>query len=185
VFPGRGRDEFYRRTPRVGRANGCVPAGVLRPVRLRRETGIPSFDPPGPQTVPVLSLFVHPDTAPRDRLGHEEARLTPECPRAQYRSSLSSRGRDRRTDPANLADDGRSTTVVESHEPTAHSAPESDLTTVVVGDAVSPDTLEKVPMKRTDAFAALTGDTNANVAACPTRRLRQRPDSRSVRWTFV
>jgi trk system potassium uptake protein TrkA len=65
-----------------------------------------------------------------------------------------------------LADDGHSTTVVESDESTANRVPESDLITVVTGDAVSPDTFEAVPMERADVFAALTGDTNANVAAC-------------------
>jgi Trk K+ transport system NAD-binding subunit len=29
-----------------------------------------------------------------------------------------------------------------------------------------PETIGKVPMERADVFAALTGDTNANVAAC-------------------
>jgi trk system potassium uptake protein TrkA len=65
-----------------------------------------------------------------------------------------------------LAEDGHSTTIIESHEPTAEKVPESDLITVVIGDAVSPETLEEVPLERADVFAALTGDTNANVAAC-------------------
>jgi trk system potassium uptake protein TrkA len=65
-----------------------------------------------------------------------------------------------------LADDGHSTTVVENHESTANKLPESDLIEVVIGDAVSPETIEAVPIKRADVFAALTGDTNANVAAC-------------------
>jgi trk system potassium uptake protein TrkA len=67
---------------------------------------------------------------------------------------------------AHLADGGHSTTVIESHEPTADRVPDSDLIDVVVGDTVSPDTFGKVPMERADVFAALTGDTNANVAAC-------------------
>jgi trk system potassium uptake protein TrkA len=65
-----------------------------------------------------------------------------------------------------LADDGHSTTVIESHEPTANEIPESDLIEVITGDAVSPDTFKDVSMERADVFAALTGDTNANVAAC-------------------
>ncbi len=67
---------------------------------------------------------------------------------------------------AHLADDGHSATIIESHEPTADKVAESDLVEVVIGDAVSPDTIQKVPMERADVFAALTGDTNANVAAC-------------------
>ena len=67
---------------------------------------------------------------------------------------------------AHLVDDGHSATVIESHEPTAAGVPDSDLIEVVIGDAVSPDTLQKVSMERADVFAALTGDTNANVAAC-------------------
>lgn len=67
---------------------------------------------------------------------------------------------------SHLADDGHSTTVIENHEPTADKIPESDLIEVVIGDAVSPDTLEGVSLERVDVFAALTGDTNANVAAC-------------------
>jgi K+ transport systems, NAD-binding component len=67
---------------------------------------------------------------------------------------------------SHLADDGHSVTVIESHEPTARTVPESDLIDVVVGDAVSPDTIGEVSMERADVFAALTGDTNANVAAC-------------------
>jgi trk system potassium uptake protein TrkA len=65
-----------------------------------------------------------------------------------------------------LAGDGHSTSVIESHEPTANKIPESNLIEVVIGDAVSPETIEQVPMERADVFAALTGDTNANVAAC-------------------
>jgi trk system potassium uptake protein TrkA len=65
-----------------------------------------------------------------------------------------------------LADDGHSTTIIESHRPTANEVPESDLIEVVIGDTVSPDTLQEVSMERADVFAALTGDTNANVAAC-------------------
>ena len=67
---------------------------------------------------------------------------------------------------AHLVDDGHSATVIESHEPTANGVPDSDLIEVVIGDAVSPDTLQKVSMEQADVFAALTGDTNANVAAC-------------------
>ena len=67
---------------------------------------------------------------------------------------------------AHLVDDGHSATVIESHEPTAAGVPDSDLIEVVIGDAVSPDTLQKVSMEQADVFAALTGDTNANVAAC-------------------
>jgi trk system potassium uptake protein TrkA len=67
---------------------------------------------------------------------------------------------------AHLADNGHSTAVIENHEPTAEKIPTSDLITVVIGDAVSPETLEEVSMERADVFAALTGDTNANVAAC-------------------
>ena len=65
-----------------------------------------------------------------------------------------------------LAEDGHSTTVIENHEPTASRLPDSDLIEVVIGDAVAPETIEQVPMERADVFAALTGDTNANVAAC-------------------
>ncbi|MFB6168169.1 MAG: TrkA family potassium uptake protein [Haloferacaceae archaeon] len=67
---------------------------------------------------------------------------------------------------SHLAAAGHSTTVIESHGPTARKLSESDLIDVVVGDAVSPDTIEEVSIERADVFAALTGDTNANVAAC-------------------
>ena len=65
-----------------------------------------------------------------------------------------------------LAEEGHSVTVIESHEPTADKLPESDLVEVVVGDVVSPEILERTPVERAEVFAALTGDTNANVAAC-------------------
>lgn len=65
-----------------------------------------------------------------------------------------------------LAEDGHHTTVIENHEPTAATVPESELIDVVIGDAVSPETFEAVSMDEADVFAALTGDTNANVAAC-------------------
>ena len=65
-----------------------------------------------------------------------------------------------------LVDQGHSVTVIESHEPTADRLPESDLIDVVVGDVVSPVVLEQTPIERAEVFAALTGDTNANVAAC-------------------
>ena len=65
-----------------------------------------------------------------------------------------------------LAEEGHSVTVIESHEPTADELPESDLVEVVVGDVVSPEILERTPVERAEVFAALTGDTNANVAAC-------------------
>lgn len=71
-----------------------------------------------------------------------------------------------------LAADGHSTTIIESHEPTANEVPESDLIEVVLGDAVSPETFREVSIDRTDVFAALTGDTNANVAACYIARTR-------------
>ena len=57
-------------------------------------------------------------------------------------------------------------TVVESHEPTADRIPEFDLIEVVLGDDTSPEVLEQAPMERAAVFAALTGDTNANVTAC-------------------
>ena len=65
-----------------------------------------------------------------------------------------------------LAEEGHSVTVIESHEPTADKLPESDLVEVVIGDVVSPEILERTPVERAEVFAALTGDTNANVAAC-------------------
>jgi trk system potassium uptake protein TrkA len=65
-----------------------------------------------------------------------------------------------------LAANGHSATVIESHEPTADRVPESELIEGVVGDAVSPETFEEVSIEGADVFAALTGDTNANVAAC-------------------
>ncbi|WP_185977237.1 potassium channel family protein [Haloglomus irregulare] len=65
-----------------------------------------------------------------------------------------------------LVDQGHSVTVVESHEPTADRIPESDRIEVVLGDVISPEILERTPMERAAVFAALTGDTNANVAAC-------------------
>jgi trk system potassium uptake protein TrkA len=65
-----------------------------------------------------------------------------------------------------LADDGHSIVVIENHEPTASEIPQLDAVEVVIGDAVSPETLQEVSMERADVFAALTGDTNANVAAC-------------------
>lgn len=67
---------------------------------------------------------------------------------------------------AHLSDDGHSVSVIESHEPTADKLPESELVEVVIGDTVSPDIIQQVPMERADVFAALTGNTNANVAAC-------------------
>lgn len=65
-----------------------------------------------------------------------------------------------------LAAANHSATVIESHEPTADAIPQSDLIEIVIGDAVSPDVFKKVNIERADVFAALTGDTNANVAAC-------------------
>jgi K+ transport systems, NAD-binding component len=65
-----------------------------------------------------------------------------------------------------LADNGHSTTIIESHEPTANGVPESDLIEVVIGDVVSPETFSEVSIEQAEVFAALTGDTNANVAAC-------------------
>ncbi len=41
-----------------------------------------------------------------------------------------------------LADNGHSTTVIESHDSTANKLPDSDLIEVVIGDAVSPETIE-------------------------------------------
>ena len=65
-----------------------------------------------------------------------------------------------------LASEGHTVTVVESHEPTAQAVPDADGVEVVVGDAVSPDTIRELPVTDAEVFAALTGDTNANVAAC-------------------
>lgn len=65
-----------------------------------------------------------------------------------------------------LAEEGHRATVIESHEPTAEAVPDSELIEVVIGDAVSPNTISGVDLDTADVFAALTGDTNANVAAC-------------------
>lgn len=65
-----------------------------------------------------------------------------------------------------IAENGHTTTVVENDETTAQAVPRSDGIRVVVGDAVSPETFDEVELEDADVFAGLTGDTNANVAAC-------------------
>ncbi len=65
-----------------------------------------------------------------------------------------------------LADDGHTATVIENDETTAKAVPERDEIRLVIGDAVSPETFDEVDLENADVFAGLTGDTNANVAAC-------------------
>jgi trk system potassium uptake protein TrkA len=66
----------------------------------------------------------------------------------------------------NLSDDGHTTTVVENDQETAQRIPQREAIEVIVGDAVSPETLVDVDLESADVFAGLTGDTNANIAAC-------------------
>jgi trk system potassium uptake protein TrkA len=65
-----------------------------------------------------------------------------------------------------IADSGHTATVIENDETTAQGVPQRDRIHVVVGDAVSPETFDAVELEEAEVFAGLTGDTNANVAAC-------------------
>jgi trk system potassium uptake protein TrkA len=65
-----------------------------------------------------------------------------------------------------LSDNGHTATVIESHEGTAQGVPQREAIDVVIGDAVSPETFDGIDLERADVFAGLTGDTNANIAAC-------------------
>ncbi len=65
-----------------------------------------------------------------------------------------------------LADNGHTATVIENDQTTAQAVPEREGVRVVVGDAVSPETFDEAELGEADVFAGLTGDTNANVAAC-------------------
>lgn len=65
-----------------------------------------------------------------------------------------------------LVDCGHTATIIEQTESMAADLPTGDGVEVVVGDAVSPKPFETVALDRAEVFAALTGDTNVNVAAC-------------------
>ncbi len=65
-----------------------------------------------------------------------------------------------------MVDNGHTATVIENDEATARGVPRRERITVIVGDAVSPETFDEVELAEADVFAGLTGDTNANVAAC-------------------
>jgi Trk K+ transport system NAD-binding subunit len=65
-----------------------------------------------------------------------------------------------------VVDEGATATVIENDETTAQDVPQRDSIQVIVGDAISPETYDAVDLETADVFAGLTGDTNANVAAC-------------------
>ncbi len=65
-----------------------------------------------------------------------------------------------------LVDRGHTATIIEQAESMVANLPTDDGIEVIVGDAVSPEPFETVALGRAEVFAALTGDTNVNVAAC-------------------